>query len=79
MHSEVHSSKGSADLVLEEGKNVIVIEFKQDKVKSIDYMIKEGFEQIEKREYCRQYKNKNIIKGVIAFRDKEIGCRIIKE
>ena len=42
-------------------------------------MIKEGLEQIKKREYTRQYKNKNIIKGVIAFRNAEIGCKIIKE
>ena len=79
VHSEVHSYKGSADLVLEEGENVIIIEFKQDKVKSLDYMIKKGLEQIEKKEYSRQYKNKRIIKGVIAFRNKEIGCKIIKE
>lgn len=79
VHSELHSSKGSADLVLEEGENIIIIEFKQDKTKSIDYMIKEGLEQIEEKEYGRQYKNRKIIKGVIAFRDKEIGCKIIKE
>ena len=79
VQNEVSSYKGSADLVLKEGNNVIVLEFKQDKVKSINYMIKKGLEQIEKKEYTRQYKNKNIIKWVIAFRDKEIGCKIIKE
>jgi len=79
VHSELHSNKGSADLILEEGENVIVIEFKQDKIKSIDYMIKNGLKQIEEKEYARQYKNKKIIKGVIAFRNKEIGCKIIKE
>ena len=79
VHSEVHSQKGSADLVLEEGEHIIIIEFKQDKVKSIDSMIKKGLKQIEEKEYPRQYKNKNIIKGVIAFRDKEIGCKIIRE
>ena len=79
VHSEVHSYKGSTDLVIEEGEYVIVIDFKQSKVKSIDYMIKEGLEQIEEKEYTRQYKNKKIIKGVIAFKDKEIGCNIIKK
>ena len=79
VHSEVNSSKGRADLVLEEGRNIIIIEFKQNKVESIDYMIKEGLKQIEEKDYSRQYKNKKIIKGVIAFRDKEIGCKIIKE
>ena len=79
VHSELHSNKGSADLVLEEDNHVIIIEFKQSKTSSIDYMIKKGFEQIENKEYPRQYKNKKIIKGVIAFRNKEIGCKIIKE
>ena len=79
VHSEVQSYKGRADLVLKEGEHIIIIDFKQDKVKSINYMIKKGFEQIEEKEYERQYKDKEIIKGVIAFRNEEIGCKIIKE
>jgi len=34
---------------------------------------------IEEKEYARQYKNKKIIRGVIAFRKGEIGCKIIKD
>jgi len=79
VHSEVSSSKGRADLVLEEKDNVIIIEFKQSKTKSINDMIKEGLKQIEEKEYERAYKNKKIIKGVIAFKDKKIGCKIIKK
>jgi ATP-dependent exoDNAse (exonuclease V) beta subunit len=79
VHAEVHSNKGSADLVIEEEDNVIIIDFKQTKTSSIDYMIKKGFEQIEKKEYSRQYKNKKIIKGVIVFKNTKIGCKIIKE
>ena len=79
VHSEVRSYKGDADLVIQEDDYVIIVEFKQSNDSSIDYMIKDGFEQIEDKEYARHYKGKNIIKGVIAFRDKEIGCKIIKE
>ena len=79
VHSEVRSQKGDADLIIEEKNHVIIIEFKQSNVSSTDYMIKEGFEQIEEKEYGRQYKNKKIIKGVIAFKDKKIACKIIKD
>ncbi|MDR3062580.1 MAG: ATP-binding protein, partial [Methanobrevibacter sp.] len=79
VHSEVHSYKGNADLIIEENDYVIIIEFKQSNEKSIEYMINEALEQIEKQEYPRQYKNKNIIKGAIVFKDSEIGCKLIKE
>jgi len=43
-------------------------------------MIKKGLEQIEEKEYGRQYKNKQIINCVITFKNKEeIGCKIIKK
>jgi hypothetical protein len=46
-------------------------------------MINYGFKQIEENEYTKQYKNKQIIKGVVVFKDKkdgkEISCKIIKE
>jgi len=42
-------------------------------------MIKEGFKQIKEKEYERSYKNKKIIKAVIAFKNKKIDCKIIKE
>ena len=79
VHNEVHSYKGNADLVIEEGDYVIIIEFKQDDKKSIEYMISEAIEQIEKREYSRQYKNKKIIKGAIVFKKGKIGCKLITE
>ncbi|MDR3063602.1 MAG: ATP-binding protein [Methanobrevibacter sp.] len=79
VHSEVHSYKGNADLIIEEGDYVIIIEFKQSNKSSINYMINEALKQIEKQEYPRQYKNKNIIKGAIVFKDSEIGCKLIKE
>ncbi|KZX10763.1 ATP-binding protein [Methanobrevibacter curvatus] len=83
VHNELHSNKGSADLIIEEGDYVIILEFKQSKDSTIDYMIKKGFKQIEEKEYSRQYKNKKIIKTVIAFKDrkedKELGCKIVKE
>jgi len=47
-------------LVIEEDDYVIIIEFKQDDKRSIEYMLNEAIEQIEKREYSRQYKNKTI-------------------
>jgi len=78
VHSEVRTRKGDADLIIEEEDYVIIVEFKQSNVSSIDYMIKEGFKQIEENEYGRAYKNKKIIKAVIAFKDKEIGCKIIE-
>jgi len=79
VHNEVHSFKGNADLVIEEEDIVIIIEFKQDDKKSIKYMINEALEQIEKKEYSRQYKNKKIIKGAIVFKKGEIACKLIKE
>ncbi|KZX12108.1 ATP-binding protein [Methanobrevibacter curvatus] len=79
VHSEVHSYKGNADLIIEEDDHVIIIEFKQSSKSSINYMINEALEQIEKQEYSRQYKNKKIIKGAIAFKNSEIGCKLIKE
>ena len=41
--------------------------------------IKEGFKQIEEKEYACPYKNKKIIKSVIAFKEGNIACKIIKE
>ncbi|KZX11102.1 ATP-binding protein [Methanobrevibacter filiformis] len=79
VHSEVHGYKGNADLIIEENDNVIIIEFKQSNKSSFNYMINEALEQIETQEYGRQYKNKNIIKGAIVFKDSEIGCKLIKE
>ncbi|KZX15685.1 ATP-binding protein [Methanobrevibacter curvatus] len=79
VHSEVRSYKGNADIIIEEDDYVIIIEFKQSSKSSINYMINEALEQIEKQEYSRQYKNKKIIKGAIAFKDSEIGCKLIKE
>ncbi|KZX10659.1 ATP-binding protein [Methanobrevibacter filiformis] len=79
VHSEVHSYKGNADLIIEEDDYVIIIEFKQSSKSSINYMINEALNQIETQEYGRQYKNKNIIKGAIVFKDSEIGCKLIKE
>ncbi|KZX11631.1 ATP-binding protein [Methanobrevibacter filiformis] len=79
VHSEVHGYKGNADLIIEENDNVIIIEFKQSNKSSLNYMINEALEQIETQEYGRQYKNKNIIKGAIVFRDNNIGCKLIKE
>jgi len=77
VHCEVRTRKGDADLIIEEEDYVIIIEFKQSNTNSTDYMIKKGFEQIEEKEYSKQYKNKKIIKGVIAFRNTEINCKII--
>jgi hypothetical protein len=71
VHSEVHTNKGSADLVIEENDYTIILEFKQTKKSSIDYMIKEGFKQMEEKEYARSCKNRKIIKSVIAFKDKK--------
>lgn len=79
VHSEVRTQKGDTDLIIEEDDYVIIIEFKQSNTNSIEYMIKEGLKQIKEKEYGRAYKNKKIIKGVIAFRDEKIGCKIIKE
>ena len=78
-HCEVRSQKGDADLIIEEKDYVIIVDFKQSNTLSIDRMIKAGFKQIEEKEYGRPYKNKKIIKGVIAFKDKEISCKIIKD
>ncbi|KZX17494.1 ATP-binding protein [Methanobrevibacter filiformis] len=79
VHSEVHSYKGNADLIIEENDYVIIIEFKQSNKSSINYMINKALKQIETQEYGRQYKNKKIIKGAIVFKESEIGCKIIKE
>ena len=79
VHTELSSFKGGADLVIEDGDTVIIIEFKQDDKKSIEYMINEAMDQIEKKEYVRQYKNKKIVKGAIVFKKGEIGCKLISE
>jgi len=77
VHSEVRTRKGDADLVIEEEDYVIIVEFKQSDISSTDYLIKEGFKQIKEKEYGRFYKNKKLIKAVIAFKNKEIKCKII--
>jgi len=79
VHNEVHAFKGNADLIIEEKDHVIILEFKQDDKKSIEYMINEAMGQIEKMEYSRQFKNKKIIKGAIVFKKGEIGCKLITE
>jgi len=62
VHSEVRSQKGDADLIIQEKDYVIIVEFKQSNVSSIDYMIKEGFKQIEENEYARQYKKGYVLR-----------------
>jgi len=49
VHSEVKSFKGDADLVIEEDDTIAIIEFKQSNKKSLEYMINEAMDQIEKK------------------------------
>ena len=78
VHSEILTYSGRIDAIIEEKDHIIIIEFKQDKKRSIESMIDESFEQIENKEYDRSYKGKKIIKIAIVFRKEEVGCKIEK-
>jgi hypothetical protein len=78
VRSEEHTYNGNVDMLIEEKDHNIIVEFKQSDKKSIDSMIKEALKQIEEKEYARPHKDKKIIKLVLAFKGKEIGCKIIK-
>ncbi|MDR0911167.1 MAG: ATP-binding protein [Methanobrevibacter sp.] len=69
---------GEMDVVLDKTDPIIIIEFKQSKTSSIEYMINEAFNQMNKKQYEKLYKGKNIIKMALVFKNDEIGCKIEK-
>ncbi|MDR0911482.1 MAG: ATP-binding protein [Methanobrevibacter sp.] len=69
---------GEMDIVLDKTDPIIIIEFKQSKTSSINYMINEAFKQMNEKQYEKLYKNKNIIKMALVFKNEEIGCKIEK-
>ncbi|MDR0912745.1 MAG: ATP-binding protein [Methanobrevibacter sp.] len=69
---------GEMDIVLDKTDPITIIEFKQSKTSSINYMIKEAFKQMNDKQYEKIYNGKNIIKMALVFKNEEIGCKIEK-
>ncbi|MDR2623720.1 MAG: ATP-binding protein [Methanobrevibacter sp.] len=69
---------GEMDVVLDKTDPIIIIEFKQSKTSSIEYMINEAFNQMNEKQYEKLYKGKKIIKTALVFKNEEIGCKIEK-
>ncbi|MDR3223471.1 MAG: ATP-binding protein [Methanobrevibacter sp.] len=74
--SEVKTYNGNIDMIIEEKDHVIIVEFKQSNDESIEVMINKALKQIKEKEYTRPYKDKKLIKLILAFKGKEIGCKI---
>ncbi|MDR0912968.1 MAG: ATP-binding protein [Methanobrevibacter sp.] len=69
---------GEMDIVLDKTDPIIIIEFKQSKTSSIEYLINEAFDQMNEKQYEKRYNGKNIIKMALVFKNEEIGCKIEK-
>ncbi|MDR2623789.1 MAG: ATP-binding protein [Methanobrevibacter sp.] len=69
---------GEMDVVLDRTDPIIIIEFKQSKTSSIEYLINEAFTQMNEKQYDKLFNGKRIIKLALVFRNEEIGCKIEK-
>ncbi|MDR0913117.1 MAG: PD-(D/E)XK nuclease domain-containing protein, partial [Methanobrevibacter sp.] len=76
IQGEIQTFKGRIDAVLKQKDEVVVIEIKYGKKESVDKLLNETMEQIEKKEYYQPYQDKNITLLAIAFKEKEVGCKI---
>ncbi|MDR3125174.1 MAG: PD-(D/E)XK nuclease domain-containing protein [Endomicrobium sp.] len=79
VEGEVHTNKGRIDAVLKKDDNVIIVEIKYSKEKTIDKMIEEAMGQIKNKKYYEKYSGNDISLLAIVFGDKkEIGCKFQK-
>jgi hypothetical protein len=76
IQGEIQTIKGRIDAVLKQKEEVVVMEIKYGENESIDKLLDDAMEQIEKMEYYKPYQDKNITLLAIAFKEKEVGSRI---
>jgi hypothetical protein len=76
IQGEIQTFKGRIDAVLKQKDEVVVIEIKYSENKSIDKLLNMAMNQIEEIEYYKPYQDKNITLLAIAFKEKEVGCKI---
>jgi hypothetical protein len=72
---EVITYKGRIDIVLKINKQIIITEIKYSTKKTIETMLKEGFNQIKDKEYYNKYIRDNPIYLSMAFTKTGIACQ----
>jgi len=73
--SEVPTSKGYIDAVIEIEDMIVIIEFKHMKKSSYDYMIKEAFKSIIEKGYYKKYMDKKVVLLAVAIKERECKCK----
>ncbi|MDR0911083.1 MAG: ATP-binding protein [Methanobrevibacter sp.] len=73
---EIMTIKGRLDGILKRDDLIVIMEFKFSKTKSFDYMIKDAFNQIIKKEYYKPYQNKKVILLALAFKPRDVKCEL---
>ncbi|KZX12354.1 ATP-binding protein [Methanobrevibacter filiformis] len=76
IQGEVIQLKGRVDAVLLKENIAVILELKFSTTKSMDSMLDEAITQILEKEYYKPYQDKTIILVGIAFKEKDIKCRI---
>ncbi|MDR3291424.1 MAG: PD-(D/E)XK nuclease domain-containing protein, partial [Methanobrevibacter sp.] len=79
IQGEVIQLKSRLDCLLIKDDHVIILELKFSKSESLDKLLDEAIKQIKENGYYKPYQNKKTIIFVgIAFKNKEIKCKILK-
>ena len=78
IQGEVQTIKGRIDAVLKHKDEIVIIEIKYSKSKTIDKMLNEAMAQIMKKDYYKPYQDKSLTLLAIAFTEKDVGCKIKK-
>lgn len=76
IEGEVQTIKGRIDAVLKQKNEVVIIEIKYSENEQIEKMLDDAMEQIQTKEYYKPYQDKNVTLLAIAFKEKEIFCKI---
>jgi hypothetical protein len=76
IQGEIIQLKGRVDAVLLKENIAIILELKFSKTESMDNMLDEAINQIMEKEYYKPYQDKTIIIVGVAFKEKDISCRI---
>jgi hypothetical protein len=76
IQGEIIQLKGRVDAVLLKENIAVILELKFSKTESMDNMLDEAINQIIEKEYYKPYQDKTIIMVDIAFKEKDIGCKI---